>query len=483
MRKLNLALAASVAIALASGQANATNNGLTNNADVIVYLSGSSAQAGNIANAITSLCQTGTRELYQSKSSTGNQQTYYCLSSGVSGLTDGTKVQFRFSTYTQILGTTVFPTGQSASGSVIGGAPVARKNNLQFLAVSPAIAGSCVDATASGSTTYTYTCDDSVAGVLAPYAPQLGITDLAPQWFVLENAPAEAGAMSSADVAKLKVTPGTLQIFNTPVTLGLRNALQDIQFPGQCTANRELASCTPNLTAAQIAKVFDGSAVTWDLVVPGLNNKPVKVVRREIGSGTQATLNIAVPSLMYSNLAKAYPCTSGAQPTILNSANVTVAGTGTLMKNALIAADAAGDWAMGILAPNANGAGPDASGTAAYRFVKIDGGAPTMNDTAAGKYKFFSQGTLQRLQTGAGTAQEVSLIDALVAKATDPSIIATGNNTAANKQSFGNWGYMVPSASTNCSGTSCDTNPVTTQRFAAATAAAPNNCVAPTASW
>ena len=153
------------------------------------------------------------------------------------------------------------------------------------------------------------------------------------------------------------------------------------------------------------------------------------------------------------------------------------------MKNALIAADAAGDWAMGILAPNANGAGPDASGTAAYRFVKIDGGAPTMNDTAAGKYKFFSQGTLQRLQTGAGTAQEVSLIDALVAKATDPSIIATGNNAAANKQSFGNWGYMVPSASTNCSGTSCDTNPSTTQRFAAATAAAPNNCVAPTASW
>ena len=58
MRKLNLALAASVAIALASGQANATNNGLTNNADVIVYLSGSTAQSGNIANAISSLCQT-----------------------------------------------------------------------------------------------------------------------------------------------------------------------------------------------------------------------------------------------------------------------------------------------------------------------------------------------------------------------------------------------------------------------------------------
>jgi len=483
MRKLNLALAASVAFALASGQANATNNGLTNTADVIVYVSGSSAQDSNLGNAITELCQPGTRELYQSKSNSGNQKTYYCLSSGVSGLTDGTKVQFRYSTYTTILGTTVFPTGQSASGSVIGGAPVARKNNIQFLAVSPSIAASCVDATASGSTNYTYNCDDSVAGVLAPYPPQLGVTDLDPRWFVLENAPAEAGAMSSTDRDKLKIIPGTIQIFNTPVTLGLRNALQDIQFPGQCAANRELASCTPNFTAAQIAKVFDGSAATWDLVVPGLNNKPVKVVRREIGSGTEASLNIAVPSKMYSDLTKAYPCTTGAQPTILNSANVTVTGGSGTMKTALTSADAAGDWAMGILAPNANGAGPDASGTAPYRFVKIDGGAPTMNDTAAGKYRFFSQGTFQRLSTGAGTAAEVSLIEALVAKATDPAVIAKGNNSINNKQSFGNWGYMFPSASINCSGSSCDSTPLTTQRFAPTVAEAPRNCVAPTASW
>jgi len=483
MRKLNLVLAASVAIALASGQAIASTNGITqgNDPNVIVYLAGSSAQVGNIANAVSALCQPGTREIYQSKSNSKNQVTYYCLSTGVSGITDGTKVQFRLSTYSTVLGTTTFPAGQSVSGSVLGAGPVVRKNNIQFLAVSSAIASSCVES----STASTINCDDSVPAVLAPYVPQLGITDLAPQNFVLENAPAEAGPISSADVQKLKIAPGTIQIFNTPVTLGLRNALQDIQFPGQCAANRELASCTPNLTAGQIAKVFDGSAATWDLVVPGLNNKPVKVIRREIGSGTQATLNIAAPSKMYSDLTKAYPCTTGAQPSILNSANVSVAGSGSLMQTGLTAADTAGDWAMGILTPNANAAGPDASGTSPYRFIKIDGGAPTMSDTAAGKYKFFSQGTLQRLAlaTDVGSAQQVALIDALVFKATDPAVIATGNASSSNSQSFGKWGYMVPSATTNCTGTGCDTNPLTTQRFAASAAAAPNNCVAPTASW
>ena len=490
MRKSNFALAAAVAVALASGQAVATNNGLTNNPDVTVYLSGSSAQSSNIANAVKSLCQTGTLETYQPKSSNGNQKTYYCLSSGLNPIADGTKIMVRATYYTTVVGKTIFPAGQSASGSVIGAGPVARKNELQFLAVSPAIAGNtsagapiCQDVTAAGSTNYTFTCDDTVSGVLAPYVPQLGITDLAPQWFVLENAPAEAGTISSSEIAKLTVTPGTIQIFNTPVTQVLRDALQDIQFPGQCTANRELASCTPNLTSDQLAKVFTGAATTWDQVVPGLQNKPVKIVRREIGSGTQATLNIAVPSKMYTDLTKAYPCTAGAQPPILNSANVSVAGTGGLMQSGLTSANTAGDWAIGILAPSANGAGPDASGTSPYRFVKIDGGAPTMNDTAAGKYKFFSQGTLQRLTTGAGSPSEVVLIDKIVAKATDPAIIASGNTSGAYKQSFGNWGYMLPSATTNCSGTSCDTNPVTTQRFAKAAESAPNNCVAPTANW
>jgi hypothetical protein len=489
MKKSNYALTAAMVAAIASGAASASNRALTEDADVIINLSGATAQNANIKNAVGTLCQSGTLETYSSKSSSSRYIDYFCLSSDIQGLTNGQKILIRYSSYSTVVGNTTFAPGTSASGSLLGAAPIVTKNKINFMAVSKSTpVGACVESTTTPST---FTCDDAVPGVLVPYVSQLGTSDLHPRMFVLQNAPYEAGAVSSADVAKLKIIPGPVTIFNTPVTKVLRDALQDVQLKNGelvkegCAdlSDREKGVCTPNLSADHLQKIWLGEVSSWKEIIPELGDKPIKLVRRDIGSGTGGSLNIAIPSKLYTDLSKAYPCVAGAQPPIYSGVNVAVAAGGSDMETALVNLSKAGDYGMGILNPTANGAGANVGGSKDYRYIRIEGKAPTLVAAAAGEYKFVTQSTFQRLATGAGTNLEVALMDALVAKATDPTIIGKGNAGLTYKQNFGNSGYLAVRDASCKTAAECDTNPVTNFRFASNPAAEPNNCVAPKAVW
>ena len=483
MKKISFVLAASVAALMGSGNALAQNaNALTTTPDVIVYAAGSSAQKTNLDNAIKAVCQTGTFEKYTNALGGDHFITYYCLSQNIgSGVQDGTKIMVRYSGYTTVIGNTSFAPGTSAGGSILGANPVINQSKIQFMAVSPATAALC-------NTTTAGVCDDSKTGLVDVFVPQLGLTDLHPKWFVLQNAPVEAGATQAPGLTKLKITPGIVTPFNTPVSLNLRDALQASQIKSGalaagCATTPELGSCTPSLTASQLADIWTGAVTSWDKVDANLQAKPVTLVRREIGSGTQASLMVAVPSKMYGDLSKAYPCTTGAQPTVLNGKNVILGAATGDIETALVNANQNGDYAIGLVSAPRNGAGADAAAVKNYRIIKIDGKAPTMTDIASGAYKFVTQGTFQRLSVGAGTASEVAVLDAIVTNMLTPSVIAIGNASATSKLNVGDSGYMAVTDGASCTAATCATNPVTNVRFAKNAADYPNNCAAPTSSW
>jgi hypothetical protein len=481
MKKYQVALLAGLVGSLCGSQAFASAT--TETADVITYFSGSTAVESGIANAVKSICDSATFETYKDKGKTST--VYFCKSKGVTGLTDGTKIQVRFTGASKVIGSNTFNT--AIGGSILGVSPVVYSQKLNFLAVSPTFAAACVGDPLSSTGA---TCDEAVPGVLSPAIPQFGITDLYPAAFILQNAPAQTGGVGSDQIGKMTIKPGPIQIFNTPVTKGLRNALQDSQvktggLAATCStdANRELGSCTPTISGANIAKIFGGQVTNWSQVDSNLNaSKAIYIVRREIGSGTQAALNLVGMSAQYANTANAYPCVGGADPVELNLANTTVVSTGGNMVTGLNNAETAGNWAIGLIDVTKNGAGADTAPTASFRYIKIDGVAPTLSNVASGGYKFIAQSTLNRLTAFPGSAQELSIVNAVTAALGDPTVIAKGNTTTALKQNFGQGGYMVVSTTSCTSDTDCAANPVTKYRFASNPADTPTGyCSAPSA--
>ena len=386
MKKYQISLLAGVVGALCGSVAHAT--ALTEVADVVVHLSGSTAASKAVDNSIRNVCDPTTVELYVDKSTSGsNHKAYFCRSKGVNGITDGTKLMVRLTGASTAIGPNKYTT--ALGGSILGVTPVAFGLKVNFLAVSPSVAASCSGDPLSTSGAV---CDDTVAGLLAPYVPGFGISDLHPLAFILQNAPAQTGGMSSAALANLTISPGPIQIFNSPVTVGLRDALQDSQFKAgklspacKDLSNRELGVCTPSIAGADLAKIYGGQVTTWDQVDPALKANPIKVIRREIGSGTQASLNLVAMSAQYKNLSAAYPCTAGANPEVLDLPTVTVVTTGGAMVTALNNAHTAGDWSVGLLDVTKNGAGPDTAPGASFRYVLVDGVAPTLFNVASGK--------------------------------------------------------------------------------------------------
>jgi ABC-type phosphate transport system substrate-binding protein len=486
MKKSQLTLTAALIGALCGSQANAS--AITEPADTIVYFAGSTAASAAVLNSVKSVCDTATFETWVDKSTNGsNLKTYFCKSKGVTGLNDGTKIQVRFSLATNVVGDNKYTT--AVGGSMLGVGPVAYKLKLNFLAVSPSIAALCSgDPLASAGAA----CDEAAVGVVAPYVPQFGLSDLYPSAFVLQNAPASIGGIGSDAISTLKISPSTIVIFNTPVTKSLRNALQDAQFAAgkldaACTSlsNRELGVCTPSLTGDDLAKIFGGQVSNWGDIQAGIaSNKPIKIIRREIGSGTQATLNLVAMSSQYAKPENAYPCVGGAQPEVHELDSVKIVTTSGAMVTALNAAETAGDFSIGFLDTTRNGAGSNTAPSGEFRYIKINGVAPTLSNVANGTYKLIGQATVNRLAAWGGTAQELAVVDAITRSLNDPAIVAKGNTSSSLKQNFGQSGFMVVGNTSCTDDTNCAANPVTAYRFASNPADAPVGfCNAPKAVW
>jgi len=289
-------------------------------------------------------------------------------------------------------------------------------------------------------------------------ASELNFSDVEPQQFKSALNGGFTGAIPAA-------SPVAAQVFGVVVNTRLRDALQaaqiaGLELPATCTVGSETEECMPSLTSAQIASVIstghvqdwrnlrNGSTAAtqnlWNAVAAAdqPSNRGVHVCTRTAGSGTWALFNVKFHNA---------PCNNGADEALQTPKTQTL-GTEVLNSHVKVvhAMTGSGDvencleglndnvakgtftpatqgitgfrWAIGIMGTERN-----ATGAKKYRFIKVDGIAPSSQNVVEGKYKYWGE------LVSVGNAPTDALAINLLATMADP-------NKIANLDVIGTWG-------------------------------------------
>jgi hypothetical protein len=525
MKKLMLGAAVSAALFGGAAQAAVTLDG---NGKVVVtpadtyeiYLSGASAALDYIEHLATStsviaadrMCDS-TQPIFKFKDNGGgkDQNAYYCtlnpLNPQLVGLAGGK--------------TNLLIYKRSVGGSAYGVTPIiddakgAASASIAFLNVDPSVCGVPAPAPAAGVlSTSTCTYSASTAGQFQNHIPDFGISDVDPEQFRGVNTPAGFSAVNPTDISLLNVDSAGGQVFGIAATLKLRNALQEAQFPATSTCNptnagyttglagtAESAACQPNLTRDQVASIFAGKVDSWkDLKIGASDlftattvaaNKPVKdrlhICTRTNGSGTKAQLGVNFLNYPCSTAATAPAADTGATNELLAGTQVHAMSSAGNLSECLRELDAGVNtigtafnnsyagarWAVGIqgLEKNANLAED-------WRFVKIDGVAPTLENVAKGKYHDWAELTFQYSKTHVFDTSEDLIVKEFIKAASNPNVIVSLNNT--NVHTFGASGFLASpkNFAPEVNGNFAASYPVNPYSHATTTAAV-NNCRIP----
>ena len=480
MKKFLLGAAVSVAM-LGGGAAQAAIT-LDANGKVLVtpantyeiYLSGASAVVGFIENLITNNAVVDVEQVcnpaapiykFQDNGNGTDQNAYYCslnpLNPQLVGLAAGK---------TELL---IYK--RSVGGSALGVAPIIADAKapanpaagaVEFLNISnPALCTAPPAAGALRVSTCTYS--PTTAGQFQLKKPDFGVSDVDPEQFRgAANTPAGFAAVNPADVSLLTVESAFAQAFGISATLKLRNALQEAQFGvGNACVGSDTEACMPSLTRDQVASIFVGDLDSWadlkigasDLftvatVKPG--NTRIHICTRTPGSGTGATNNINFLNYPCATSATPPKADTGALPELLaqtqvhamsSSGNVDVclreldAGNNTIgagFNNIYTTGALPHRWALGIqgLERNANIAND-------WRFIKIDGVAPTLTNVVEGKYHDWTESTFQFANNHVFDLSENLIVNEIIKAASNPVVVATLN--AGLPHPFGAGAYLA----------------------------------------
>ncbi|BBL60601.1 hypothetical protein [Methylomonas koyamae] len=351
----------------------------------------------------------------------------------------------------------------------------------------------------SGGASYqwNYSCTTATSGISATAAT----SDVTPDAF---------RGVDNVTPGKTDIDASTLDnrfalgghIIGTPVTLKLRNALQYAQvqngtLPASCTVGNETPACVPSLSKEILVSIFSGQLYDWSTLkvkaagaektlpevvadgvtagVAGLSNPldtAVHVCRRENGAGQQVAL--------LSNILKS-PCLGDSSPKLAEPGgfadiqyatslgavdrclgdynNGTNGWFGTSNPAPFPNPPATGvphgnQWAIGIQTTERN-----ASNSASYRFIKIDGALPTGEQVFLGHYPLVGEYALSWKNNV--TANQDAALNALAIYSGLPSTIAARNSDLSN-HSWGQAGYIALSANGHMPPATWDpANPVT----------------------
>ena len=418
-----------------------------------LYLGGATAQDAGIIRLMQRLCD-GDMVRVQGVS----QSAIICAADGVDSLPIAA-------------GTPLVVYKNSVSGSSSGVLPVANGNALPFLNLASlpnqaaylAACATSVQTTGQGSFTE-YQCGTNIGNANA--VPDGGLSDVEPALL----------GWSAGSHGALDVFAGPQVLFGVPVSKNFRDALQAAQFPvsdachpqngGHTQQVAESEACMPSLTKAQIASIFNGGILPVgrlsdingvQLAAPsgGLGGA-VNVCRRKAGSGTLASFN-------------AYFLNVGCAPgvaTMVNGADgdallpaisnrvMEYGSTGRIF-GCLNANHDANRYAIGV-ASMENRPGSAYSGavnpaiapfdndTNNWRWIKVQGYAPTLLNTVQAKYDFAYEATWQHRAAGnpagALSTQKKTLFDRVVATHGSAAVIQELNLNF--EQSFGASGLL-----------------------------------------
>ncbi len=379
-------------------------------------------------------------------------------------------------------------------GSGVGVGPVQSATPISFLTVDNTSCALAVTPGVNGAPQIVAPEGGNVAltGCLATYTTnaltEIGTSDIEPDKFGFsQNIPIVDGAPQPflAGVAFGGQASLAALVFNNPVTLALRNKLQEAQFPsGVCNpshadylapsvnpadqvagrpapTNAESVTCMPSLSRQEIDSLLTGRVVAWSQLlradgtpVPLLTGS-VQICRRVEGSGTQATINANI---------SAYPCdanradglTDIVPPRAANGTTViNNSGSGDVDNCLHNFNGTANPYAIGNLSVEGRNTGLNRN----WRFIKIDGVAPTLAAVHSGAYYHWAQ---QSIQYRAGiAANKVAIFTALSGGLNNPTVLeklnrqanaadcSTGTITACGSlYNFGQSGWLAtPTAS------------------------------------
>ncbi len=387
---LALGVTASSAFALAPSAYNSTAGDTLD-----LFISGASAQdAGLIKAYAKSFCTAGSMDVYTFT----NQSVTLCTSAVA--LTGGkTKLA-------------IFKSSVGGSGNGIG--PVADGTTLTFISMAalkanPALVTSTATvASTTGLPAYTTHAVSTTATQTA--VPKAGLSDVEPA--LLGGTPAQ--------VAKLTVQSPNALLMAVPVTKKIRDLLQAKE---GLTVGSETEANMPNLTKTQLSGIYTGQITNWSQLGLTVTNDSIYVARRVNTSGTQKAYDIYFTGAA---------CTSGAAPFVAANdggtcGNDTVnegSGSGNVTA-CLTTLDGASKGGVGVLSsefvPVDPVAGTQVAGNNAYRFVKINGAAPTLLNAVEGKYDLYVETSYQFRSNITGN--ELTVLSAIPGKLGDPTVI------------------------------------------------------------
>ncbi len=274
--------------------------------------------------------------------------------------------------------------------------------------------------------------------------PLLGVSDIEPAVFKGPNRVTAFGDIKDNDLDKLTINTQSQQVSGVIVTTELRNTLQLAQ--GLVVGEEDEANM-PSLSTNLVRSLFTGQVNSWfdvvdpsgtDLFTLASENIPVSdtvgLCVRKPGSSARAQFTISFLKTYCSDIS-VYPYMIEGEEWPLLQSN----SDSDEMDDCV--ADIGGDgelqWAIGYQSTEKN---MDLSRN--YRFIKIDGAAPTLQNVANDKYQYWFEQTIQynkqEYMLADIAAQKV--IDLIIEEAGQPSIISGLN--AKYEHPWGQGGYM-----------------------------------------
>jgi ABC-type phosphate transport system substrate-binding protein len=403
-----------------------------------IRISGATAQDQGILAASLRLCTAGTMTAY----SINNNFVYFCDA-------DGTK-------FTRRSGATKLAVYKySVGGSGAGVGFVNNATPIPFLDLTKlatlcsdtsttVMATKDADGTATNLSTYTlFSCTAASSSLTTNAVSYMGVSDVEPQFFGPPSTYSKLNASSLATV-----------IFGVPVSKAAYEKLQTAQ---GLTVGSVTEANMPSLTQAQITTMFTQEGQTWANVTGVEVNAAddlIYVARRVDSSGTQKTFEAVVAKTL-NGTSGARQCASDvdsfvsgtvaadntAANTICNDGTITMNGSGS--SQVLVCLNKHNDFGRGAVGVTSTESKQvDVGGK--WRFVKINGAAPTHANVAAGKYTQYSDASLN-LRTGAilptlSAAGYSDFVTAFKTAFADPVTISVING---GSQTFGPSGLMA----------------------------------------
>lgn len=443
MKTKTLSYAVTAALALSAGAANANLLSSYNPATTIdVYISGSSAQDGSLELYIDSICQATTLDIYH-QSPTTNQRMMYCN-------IDGTKVP-------GLGGQAVLFHKSSGGGSGEGVQPVADQQALQAM-LPTSNSGTANDNCGAGSTQTpagglpAYTLHNCSVTNTALQVPDAGISDEEPALF---------GA-TPTEISHLNIQSQDAVIFGIIVTKNVRDVLQKAQ---GLVVGDDTETNMPSLQRTAISSMFAGNIYDWGQLLgntahpltdgtygtPPTGDTSVYISRRVSTSGTEVGAQVYflnqgcannIGTMLAGNDAGGNDVTGGGSCGTGGGVTGTVdsgSGTGNV-KNCMSAINTANLWGIGIIGVE------NVPGTAGWRFVKINGFAPTLLNVENGNYDYVMQNSIQWRNAASGNAlvgNKLTLMTHIATENGSPTILSAVDGTINQAWGGSHTGYLA----------------------------------------